>query len=128
MQTIPTRVSQQALAAHLLEVICCGECQVSRLCQLEHLPKEDIERALQHLQAYGYVERVGEMVHLKDSNAKTEYCGHVKHPAMGRIQFEFSTLASANQTERDAAAFSALVASMNHAGIEIQYIETASVE
>lgn len=128
MQTMPTPMSQQTLAARLLEVICCGECPVSRLCQLEHLPTQDIERALQHLQSYGYVERVGDMVHLKDANAKTEYCGHVKHAAIGRIQFEFSTLASANQIERDAAAFSALVASMNHAGIEIQYIETASVE
>lgn len=128
MPTMPTPMCQQTLAARLLEIICCGECPVSRLCQLEHLPAQDIERALQHLQSYGYVERSGEMVHLKNINAKTEYCGHVKHPAMGRIQFEFSTQASANQTERDAAAFCALVASMNHAGIEIHYIETATVE
>lgn len=128
MQSTPTQKSPQTLAAHLLEVICCGEVRVSRLCQLEHLPSPDIERALQHLQAYGYVERTGDMVHLKDSKPTIEFCGHVKHPAMGRIHFEFSTLADANQTERDAAAFCAIVAAMSHAGIEIQYIETTGVE
>jgi len=128
MQPTSTQKTPQALAAHLLEVICCGEVRVSRLCQLEHLPSSDIDRALAHLQTYGYVERAGDMVHLKDSKSTIEFCGHVKHPAMGRIHFEFSTLADATQTERDAAAFCALVASMNHAGIEIQYIETVTVE
>lgn len=128
IQTMPTPMSQQTLAARLLEVICCGECPVRRLCQLEHLPAQDIERDLQHLQSYGYVERVGDMVHLKDLNPTTEFCGHVKHPAMRRIPFEFSTPARANQTERDAAAFAALVISLNSAGIEIQYIETSTVE
>lgn len=126
MRTIPTPKNQHELAARLLEIICCGDCHVSRLCELEHLPAPEIEKALRHLQAYGYVERTGDMVHLKDSNTTTAFCGHLKHPAMGRILFEFSTPASADQIERDAAAFSALVVSLNQAGVEIQYIETTT--
>lgn len=68
------------------------------------------------------------MVQLKQNSDVTTYCGHLKHPGMSRIQFEFSTLAGASDTERSAAAFNALSAALSTVGVELKYIEVAIAE
>lgn len=114
-------------AAKVLELVCSGECIVSRLCVLANATPVDVETALVKLENNGYVVRAGEMVRLKEEssveNQSKQFCGHLKHPSMSRIPFEFETDGGVSEVEIKAAAFDGLKKSLQEAGVELEYLE-----
>lgn len=122
--------STTILAAHLLEFVFC-EAGVTGSCSLSHIIKHcgnanpgQVDQAVRKLVSNGYIRMEGDTVALELGKQNCFYTGFVKHPALGRITFEFETTEKATNSEKDAAAYSALVSSFNEAGIEIVYIVT----
>lgn len=130
MLKMTERVNSTDIAARLLEFIFC-EANKSGSCQLSEINRhwcntdpDQMNEAFQKLARNGYIRVEGGEVALELGNQNCFYTGFVKHPAFGRITFEFATNEKATNTEKDAAAYSALVSSFIEAGVEIKYIET----